>query len=211
MSFEYIEVWVSGTMPLLMSKFSVEAEANLPGGSGSGTRKTTTSGVKLTPREQAEKLCYRENEKPNAPLILPGPAFQRLIREAGSNHKDKGSRKSLKYKVPTAVLVLDEMVPLYDESRRERLTNYEVFSVSVVNAFTKGRVMCHRPRLEKWTARFRVRINQDLMDPKLIRQLLKEGGEQIGVGAFRPEKGGTFGLFDIVAWDCMDGRTSKAA
>lgn len=154
------------------------------------------------------KVCYRES---SGELIFPGAAFQRLMREAGGNHKEKGSRKTLKYRVPAAVLVLDEFVPLYMPDRRTRLTDFEVDSRSVVNAFTKGRILCHRPRLERWVAKFRLRINQDLMDPKMVRQLLTEGGDQIGIGAFRPEKGGTFGLFDVVAWDAVDGRAKKAA
>lgn len=213
MAFSYVEVWIEGTMPLLMSRFTEEAEASVPGGHGKGTRSASSAAVKPTPREQAEKSAYREGKKPGAPLVFPGAALQRLMREAGSNHKEKGTRKTLKYRVPAAVLVLDEFVPLYADDRKKRAEDFEVDSRSAVNPFTKGRMMCHRPRLEKWAAKFRIRINEEVMNPQIIRQLLTEGGEQIGIGAFRPEKGGTFGLFSVVAWDCVDGRsaTKKAA
>lgn len=204
MGFQYVEVWVEGTMPLLMARFGDEAAENVPGGSGKDTR-VVAVGVKLTPREQAEKLCYREINKPDAPLVFPGSAYMRLMREQGANHKERGSRKTLKYRVPAAVLVMDEMCPLYAEDRKTRITTYEVDSRRAVNPKTKGALLVHRPRIERWAMKFTVRVNESLMDPALVRQLLTEGGEQIGVGAFRPPCGGSFGLFSVVAWDCIDG------
>lgn len=212
MSFEYIEAWGDGTMPLLMHNFNDEAAAGLPGGSGKGTRSTNTAGEKPLPREIAEKFAYRENG-PGSGLCLPREAFQRLLREAGSNHKEKGSRKSLKYRVPAAVLVLGgnekgAPVPLFERDRKTRLTDYEVHSCSAVNPFTKGRVMSHRPRLDEWSFRLLIRINTGLMAASMVRQLLTEGGQQQGVGSYRPEKGGVFGLFDVVGWDVRDGRSA---
>ena len=212
MGFEYVTAWGDGVMPLLMHGFNVEAEADLPGGSGKGTRKTSSAGEKPLPREIAEKFAYRENG-PGSGLCLPREAFQRLLREAGGNHKEKGSRKTLKYRVPAAVLVLGgnekgSPVPLFTKDRKTRLTDYEVHSCSAVNPFTKGRVMSHRPRLDEWSFRLLIRINTELMAASVVRQLLTEGGQQIGVGSYRPEKGGVYGLFDVVGWDVRDGRSA---
>lgn len=212
MGFSIVEVWGVGIMPLLMHGFNAEAEAGLPGGSGKGTRPVATAGEKATPREMAEKFAYRENG-PGSGLCLPKEAFQRLVREAGSNHKEKGSRKSLKYRVPAAVLVLGgnekgAPVPLFALDRKTRLVDYEVHSCSAVNPFTKGRVMSHRPRLDEWSFKLFVRINTDLMSEAVVRQLFTEGGQQIGVGSYRPEKGGVYGVHDIVGWDVRDGRSA---
>ena len=111
----------------------------------------------------------------------------------------------MKYRVPAAVLVLDELAPLYAEDRKTRITTYEVDSRRVVNPTTKGALLAHRPRIERWTLKLMIRINENLMDPAFVRQLLTEAGEQLGIGAFRPEKRGPFGLFHVVAWDCVDG------
>jgi hypothetical protein len=206
MSFQYIDTWIEGTMPLLMAAFGTEAAEKVPGGSAPGTRPSITAIKQLTPREHAEKSCYRESTSdPESPLVFPGTAVQRAIVEAGGNHKEKGTRKSMKYRVPAAVLILDELAPLYAEDRKTRLLTYEVDSRRVVNPNTKGAMLAHRPRLERWTMNFVVRVNEGLMDPTFVRQLLSESGEQIGIGAFRPEKRGPFGLFSVVAWDCVDG------
>lgn len=204
MSFQYVETWIEGTMPLLMAAFGTEAAENVPGGSAPGTRPSITAVKQLTPREHAEKSCYRENG-PESALVFPGTGVQRAIVEAGGNHKEKGTRKSMKYRVPAAVLILDELAPLYAEDRKTRITTYEVDSRRVVNPTTKGALLAHRPRIERWALRFTIRINENLMDPAFVRQLLTESGEQLGIGAFRPEKRGPFGLFHVVAWDCVDG------
>ena len=205
MSFQYVETWIEGTMPLLMAAFGTEAAESVPGGSAPGTRPSITAVKQLTPREHAEKSCYRESGKSDAPLVFPGTGVQRAIVEAGGNHKEKGTRKSMKYRVPAAVLVLDELAPLYEENRKTRITTYEVDSRRVVNPTTKGALLAHRPRIERWALKLTIRINENLMDPTFVRQLLTEAGEQIGIGAFRPEKRGPFGLFHIVAWNCIDG------
>ena len=215
MGFVYAEAWGAGVMPLLMHGFNTEAEAGLPGGSGKGTRTTSTAAEKPLPREIAEKFAYRENG-PQSSLVLPRDAFQRLLREAGASHKEKGSRKTLKYRVPAAVLVLGgdskgSPVPLFAKDRATRLKDYEVHSCSAVNPFTKGRVMSHRPRLDEWAFRLLVRINTELMSEAIVRQLLSEGGQQIGVGSYRPEKGGVYGVFDVVGWDVRDGRSAMHA
>jgi len=205
--FDFVEVWITGTMPMLMARFGELAEASVPGGSGKGTRPIDPdAGVSKTPREHAEQMVYRDAKG----LCFPGPAIARLLCEAGSNHKMKGSRRAVKWIVPAAVSVLDDMMPLYLPDRETRITEYEVDSRRVVNPKTKGALLCHRPRLEQWSARFTLRIKSDLLKPALVRQLLTEGGQMIGIGAFRPEKRGPFGVFDVVAWDCVDGRSASA-
>lgn len=75
MSFKYIETWIEGTMPLLMAAFGTEAAENVPGGSGPGTRPSITAVKQLTPREMAEKSCYRETGGLDAPLELTKGSF----------------------------------------------------------------------------------------------------------------------------------------
>ena len=52
----------------------------------------------------------------------------RLLREAGSNHKLKGSRKSAKFVVPAAVLVLDDAIILRNGDGQTPIKDFEVDS-----------------------------------------------------------------------------------
>ncbi|MBN1632134.1 MAG: hypothetical protein JW990_20445 [Thermoleophilia bacterium] len=194
-----IEVWIEGTNSLLQHRFSETVEVDT---------KRVTRRVQLaseTPREAAERSAYRESD---GALFFPGAAIARLLREAGSAHKQRGSRRSVKYIVPAAVLVLDDAIPLFALDRERRLRDFEVDARPVTIPATKGRIMRFRPRLDEWTARIRLRINEDVLPADVIRQLLVEGGMQIGVGDYRPERGGPFGTFAVVSWDEGDAEST---
>src|SRR6266404_5500845 len=97
-----IQVEIRGTTSLLQHRFTEAAEAN------PSTRKVLVNNG--TPREQAEKAVYRNGDG----FYFPGAAIGRLIREAGSNHKLRGTRRSAKFVVPAAVLVMQDTIDLYN-------------------------------------------------------------------------------------------------
>jgi hypothetical protein len=61
--------------------------------------------------------------------------------------------------------------------------------------------MRHRARSNEWCVRVTMQVNETILNEDVVRQLFTEGGQQIGIGDFRPEKGGPFGTFALVAWD----------
>jgi hypothetical protein len=189
-----VELWTEGTTPLLMHRATEE------GLGGAGARANTLKSAE-DPRLIAGRAVYRLPGTEQ--LAVPGGAFARMLREAGGAHKARGSRKSVKFLVPAAVLCLDELCGLYQRDRRTPVIDFEVDSRPVTIPATKGRVMRHRARLNEWAVRVMLRINDDLMAEAMVRQLFAEGVQQIGIGDFRPEKGGPFGTSSIVAWDVV--------
>lgn len=123
-----------------------------------------------------------------------------MLREAGGNHKMRGSRKSAKFIVPAAVRVTEDAILIRNGDGATLAKDFEVDSRPVVIPATKGRIMAHRPRWDCWSARFTVVVNDDLLPIDFVNQLLVEASQQIGVGAFRPEKGGPFGTFLVEKW-----------
>ncbi len=188
-----IEFWMEGVTPILLHRATEEAL--------SGETRSNTVQEREDPRTIAGKAVYRL-EGMNQ-LAFPGSAFARMVREAGGAHKAKGSRKSLKYLVPAAVLILDDLCPFFLRDRKTLVVDFEVDSRPVTIPATKGRVMRHRARLNEWALRASLRLNETLMSEAIVRQLLIEGGEQIGLGDFRPEKGGPFGTSTLVQWNVM--------
>lgn len=184
-----IRVTIKGTTPLLTQRFNESAEIQ------SATRKAVVS-VK-TPREEAEKVTYRDSQ---GRFYFPGAAFSRLLRESGSNHKMRGTRKSVKYVVPASVLVIEDAILLTNGDGKTLMKDYEVDSRSVVIPSTKGRVMKYRPRFDEWSMTFQIRVNEEILEPDFVHTLLSEGGQQIGLGDFRPAKGGPFGTFQVIEW-----------
>lgn len=150
-----------------------------------------------TARAQAEQTAYRA---PDNSLYIPAQAFQRLLIESGKPHKQRGSRSSLRWVVPAAVIVVAEAITLTD-SEGKPLTDFEVDSRPVVIPATKGRIMRHRPKVEQWQASIPMEVDTDILPTSMIHQLLEEGGRRLGIGDYRPEKTGPYGRFSIVSWE----------
>jgi len=172
----------------MQHRFAEDAEQ------AASTRKILVSNG--TPREQAEKVAYRNGNG----FYFPGTWIAGAMIEAGGNHKMRGSRKSLKYIVPAALRVLEVDVPLRNGDGKSLIHDFEVDSRPVTIPSTKGRIMRHRPRFDNWSASFHLVINDSLLEEATAQRLLTEAGEQQGIGDFRPNKRGPFGCFRIVSW-----------
>jgi len=185
-----IEMFIEGSMPILLHRATEEDLT--------GKTRVNAAQEQDDPRTICDGHIYR---MPNSKQIaLPGAAFARLAREAGGNHKVKGSRKSLKYLVPAAIVIMDDLCPFFLRDRKTPIVDFEVDARPVTIPATKGKVMRYRARLNEWVARVNIRLNEGLISEIQARDLFREGGQQIGVGDFRPEKGGPFGIWSIVSW-----------
>jgi hypothetical protein len=179
---------ISARSPLLIHRWSDSNEAE------EQTRRVHIA--TRDPRSEAEKVAYINAE---GQCWVPGVWFGRMIAEIGGGHKQRGSRKSMKYIIPAAITVIDEEIILRGELG-EPLTNFEVDSRPVVIPATKGRIMRHRPRFNDWHCEFSIEIDLELIEPGLVHQFIVEGGSKNGLGDFRPQKGGSFGRFSLVSW-----------
>src|SRR5215813_8796890 len=100
-----IAISIVGVSPLLQHAFGNHGESDLPGAKGARKTRIVAAADELSPREVADKAAYRN---PRGEFILAGTAILRLVREAGANHKLKGTRKSAKFLVPSAVFPVSE-------------------------------------------------------------------------------------------------------
>ena len=191
MQLKVIDISIKGITPLLQHRFSEAAEVS----GGKATR--TVVRTDETPRESADKVCYRNKE---GEFYMPSTCIHRMLIEAGGNHKLKGSRKSAKYVVSGAVQMTSDSIIIGNGDGKTPIKDFEVDSRPVVIPATKGRIMRHRPRFDDWSSNFSLRINEDLLPEDFVHQLLDEGGLQGGIGDFRPQKFGPFGTFLVTGW-----------
>lgn len=182
-----IQVEIRGCTPLLIHRFGEAAEQTKP------TRRVEAT-VK-NPREEAEKVAYIA---PDGTYFFNSFAIPGCMGNAGSSHKTKGSRKSLRYIVPSAVRMTSDTVTILNGAGPAK--DFEVDARPVTIPATKGRVMRYRPRWDQWGAKFDLLLNEELLSAEMAHQLLTEAGQSIGIGDFRPEKRGPFGTFRVVKW-----------
>jgi hypothetical protein len=196
-----VKIKIEGTTPLLMNRFTDEAGQKTSGGTS-----TVMVGNKGTPREQAEKKLYVDE---HGVLHIPGTNIFRALIDAGIFHKAGRSKITTQKSslVPAAVSLVEMTCPLAGPDGQPK---WEVDSRSVVIPSTGGRIMCHRPRLDRWALAFTLDVDTTMFTLEIVRLLLDDAGKRIGLGDFRPARKGPFGRFVVVGWE-VDKAAKKAA
>lgn len=182
-----VEIEIEGVTPLLMNRFTSENEVKVSSGLSA-----VNNGDRGTPREQAEKTTYKDD---NGNLYIPTPNLFRAIIDAGKFHKNGKAkvttmRSSL---VPAGMAINSIIIPLGTKQ-------FEVDSRSVVIPATGGRIMKHRARLDEWRLKFEIEIDTDVFSVDFARMLIDDAGKRIGLGDYRPDRKGPFGKFKVTKW-----------
>lgn len=188
-----VNVVITGINPLLIHRFTEQAQQPKT------SRKTNIEQVVDT-RAVALNAANRREDGTH---YISSFAIVNAMCAAGSNYKMKGSRKSVRFIVPSAVRVQtsDCTTTILVKGEPATDSSFEVDARPVTIPATKGRIMRYRPRYENWSMRFELGILDDLLDMPLAQQLLTDAGIQIGIGDFRPEKRGPFGTFRVTSWE----------
>jgi hypothetical protein len=174
-----IDVESRGNTPLLIHKFAEQSEQ------AKATRRVMVDST--NPRDEATRNAYVAQDGTYYFNAFSIPA---TMANAGVNHKMRGSRKTLKFVVPSAVRMESDTVTILADDGKPA-PNFEV----------DGRIMRYRPRFDKWGAKFRLILNDQMLSSEDAHRLLNEAGESIGIGDFRPEKRGPFGTFRVTKFE----------
>lgn len=176
MALNTVKITIQGDSALLMHAFPLEPIERIE---------------KKSIEEQAEYAAYRD---PNTKeLYIPGTAVQRALIGGATYSKGKG-RGSLQKPAAACIQINTERLGLGTKS-------YTIDSRPVVIAATKGRIIRHRPRLDKWSVAFELSFDPDLLKESEIRRIVEDTGKRVGLLDFRPEKKGPFGRFSIIKWE----------
>jgi len=184
-----ISVRIEGVTPLLVHRFGEQDEQ------ARQTRRIAAT--ESDPRAEAERHAYVAAD---GTFYFSAFSIPNAMGAAGANHKARGTRKTLRFVVPSAVRMTSDIVTIGNGNGKPA-HSFEVDSRPVTIPATKGRIMRHRPRWNQWSAEFTLVVNDQLLDPATAHMLLSEAGLSIGIGDFRPEKRGPFGTFLVTRWE----------
>jgi hypothetical protein len=70
----------------------------------------------------------------------------------------------------------------------------------VVIPATRGRLLRYRPIFENWSIEATLQVDTRLVDATLLRRIVDDAGDYVGVGDFRPAKNGPYGRFVVDNW-----------
>ncbi len=138
------------------------------------------------PRAQAAARLYLdEANEPVIPNLNLFRSFTGAARQLGRS--------------PTEIVhhlgIRERVVPIL------ALRGWVVDTRSVRQPKTGERTLCHRPRFDDWRLVFTLLIDQEAISVAEAHSVLNLAGQRIGLGDYRPERGGPFGRFAVTSWE----------
>lgn len=181
-----IAVTVEGVTPLMINRFQVQAN-----GKSTPAHRTNND----DPRDVAERCLYVGGNGELSPPYVPGWNLYKSIMQAGIYFKI-GKRQLTtgpSSMLPGMVFIEEAILPITPK-------NWEVDSRPVRMPSTGGRVIRHRPMFNQWKLKFHLSVDTELMDLKLLRDVVDAAGKRVGLGEFRPACKGMYGKFVVTNW-----------
>lgn len=182
-----IDIKIEGTTPLLMNRFTDEAQR----AATEGTRSSIV-GDRGTAKEQAERKVYTHD----GVIGIPQPNLFRCFIDAGKFFKNGRSKITTQKTslIPACLEIEGMFLPL------EMAEDWQVDTRPVRIPATGGRILAHRPMFEKWALTFETQLDTSMIGEKMFREIVDAAGKRIGLGDFRPDTKGPFGKFVVVDW-----------
>lgn len=174
-----IQVEITGITPLLMNspKAMIEQMTKT-------SRKTTQQ---YDPKEEAEKVTYRMK---SGELYIPAEAIKGCL--VGAASYKKFGKYAAKPIIAGGVIITPMQIGLGTKK-------YEIDLRTVV--IQRSRVVKARPTLENWKVSFIIEYDDSLIaNGDMIKPILEEAGKRVGLLDFRPQKLGSFGMFEVSKW-----------
>ena len=181
-NFQQVELMVTGLTPLIQNKMK---ETTMKEMEDVRTGKAKKSNRKaIDPKKSMLESSYLQDD---GSFGFPASAFKQCAVRAG---KGLGiamtDARTLFFVIPTAPD--GECVSI--KSNKPKLRK------DPVNVKT-GKDLRFRPEFKNWKAKLLVRYDADRVTIEQVANLLNYGGQTVGVGEWRPEKNGTFGMFQV--------------
>jgi len=177
-----IQVEIKGETPLLMNSPKQMLEPK------EAIRKTTKNYI---PEEEAEKVAYRTDK---GELFVPSIAIKQSI--IGASSYKKAGKNALRPIIAAGIRIPQQEILLGTK-------DYEIDLRTVV--IQRARVVKARPIIKNWKLNFELLYNDTLIgDPNIIKEVLSEAGERVGLLDYRPQKLGEFGTFTVTKFEVKE-------
>lgn len=142
-------------------------------------------------KDDVESYLYKDEE---GNLVQPSIHIVSAMKRAGSKFQVAGQGKTTFKNIigSGAVCIEPEMIP-------HEIQEWEPDRRSVV--VKQSRIVRTRPLLKKWALSFIVDFDDEEISKPVLKEILDYAGRRVGIGDFRPEKGGSFGRFIVTKFE----------
>lgn len=188
-----IKFCVIGISPMIMNRFQQKAWQELLLPSQRKNSAERMASLKHDPIAEFRGAVYR-NRDPNSPAYahIPSGAFKGALASAALDIP--GATKA---KIERLTAIVDVNIDLYG------IPNVLCSMVrnSDMNRTPDVRT---RPIFPEWACMVRVKYIQTLLTERTVVNLFQAAGQIVGIGDWRPQKGGSFGTFRCAGEDDAD-------
>ncbi|PKH45523.1 hypothetical protein KKB3_01056 [Dehalococcoides mccartyi] len=141
-------------------------------------------------RAEAELALYKDY---HGQIYQPASHIEASLKEASKTLKIPGKRGA------TYSKLIGSAVSVSPDAITHLVQDYEIDSRPVV--VQKARIVRYRPVFKDWELEFDINIGDDQIPIEVIKQALDHAGLYVGIGDFRPGRGGKFGKFMVVRFE----------
>lgn len=175
---------VEGISNLLMNKFSDRSKKSLldkQAGKSKELIKRTKEAIAV---EVSEKIHRMENGK----VGFPAAGFKKAMVEAATGKLLAGMNGKL---AKGSFFIIGNLIPI--KYKRQ------VVNESIGRIGRNIPMVTFRPEFEGWSAELPIKYNASQITPQQIVALANLAGFHIGVGDWRPQRSGSYGMFRVIA------------
>jgi hypothetical protein len=177
-----ISFWIRGTSPLIQHAWSDKGLKMLRMSAAERKKQPKTA---RDPEGEASSACY---VTANGEHGIPLTAFKAALISAA--HKDYGLEKTVVMKAffipsddPNRVVPMESDPPIVRED--------------VVRIGQNQTDIRYRPEFSDWRVNIVAEVDTELLTSDDIVALVNRAGFSVGIGEWRPEKGGEYGRFEL--------------
>lgn len=177
-----ISFWIKGISPLIQHAWSEKGLEMMRMTAQERKKRVKTA---RNPEEEAMNCCYRTD---SGEYGIPLVAFKSAL--IGAAHKDFGLEKTLLRK--------SFFIPSDDSGRVVAMECEEpIIREDIVRVGANQTDLRYRPQFDEWRVNIIAEIDTELLQPKDVVSLVNRAGFSVGIGEWRPEKGGEYGRFEL--------------
>ncbi len=150
--------------------------------------------------EDFDKRTWREkcNADSDGTVYVPAMAFKQAIDTAAKRLAipDPDNRRASLTKYFSSDVICENNLSI--GVNKNAMTSVRI-SANVDGVRGSGkRVPRTLPQIQEWGGQTSFLVMEEKIKPEIFEKVLRAAGQSIGVGQFRPEKGGLNGRFDVV-------------
>lgn len=184
-----IQITITGKTPLLLNRFTDEAQLAATAGSRAAITNDDESPVTI-----AERALHTDDQ--GTPVITQPQLFNAIM--AGGTFFRVGKSKVTTQKsslVPAACQIAGAHFPIKSKG------GWKVDTRPVRIPATGGRILRHRPCFDDWAIDFTLDLDETVISEKLMHEIVLAAGSRNGIGDYRPACKGPYGRFTLTRWE----------